>query len=65
MMKTLSQGYMSGGAGYVLSKEALDRFVHRGLPNPHLCKASDSGAEDAEMGKSISKSYNNKRVGQC
>ncbi|XP_049873060.1 glycoprotein-N-acetylgalactosamine 3-beta-galactosyltransferase 1-like isoform X2 [Pectinophora gossypiella] len=47
------QGYMSGGAGYVLSRAALDRFVNKGLPSPHLCKASDTGAEDAEMGKCL------------
>jgi len=49
----IKQGYMSGGAGYLLSKEALVRFVNEGLHAPdEVCKtSSDDGAEDVEMGK--------------
>ena len=49
-------GYMSGGAGYVLSKEALDRFVNRALADKEqvICKTRDhTGAEDVEMGKCL------------
>lgn len=45
------QVYMSGGAGYVLSKEALRRFVVEALPDKKNCSGGTGGPEDLQMGK--------------
>ena len=46
----IQQGYMSGGAGYLLSKAALKKLVVQGLKDPSKCRQDHGGAEDLEMG---------------
>ncbi|KAI6212723.1 hypothetical protein M3Y94_00062200 [Aphelenchoides besseyi] len=46
-------GYMSGGAGYVLSREALKRFVEEALNNTEQCKPNLAKDEDIYMGSCL------------
>ena len=47
------QGYMSGGAGYVLSKKALEEFVTKGINDKtgKMCHQNSKGSEDIELGR--------------
>lgn len=46
---------MSGGAGYVLSKQAVIRFVEEGIPDKSKCRQDADGAEDVEIGRCLEK----------
>ncbi|KAL8567979.1 hypothetical protein ACOMHN_029154 [Nucella lapillus] len=51
----IKQGYASGGAGYVISKEALRRFATKGMRIPRYFKQRILAFEDVEMGNCLMK----------
>ena len=46
----MSGGFMSGGAGYVISRKALDMFA-KIAHDEKKCDFTKSGVEDLTMGK--------------
>lgn len=52
LRKFVNNGYMSGGAGYVLSKESVQRLVTQGFNETNnYCRKDEHGPEDVEIGK--------------
>lgn len=49
------RSYMSGAAGYALSRAAVRKFVTFVIQNPGLCLESDGGTEDARLGACLEK----------
>lgn len=43
-------GFFHGGSGYVMSRNALKKFVTEALPNNNICRPDDRGEEDIELG---------------
>ncbi|XP_023346734.1 glycoprotein-N-acetylgalactosamine 3-beta-galactosyltransferase 1 [Eurytemora carolleeae] len=48
-------GTVSGGAGYLLSRKAVELVVTEAFTNKSLCREQDDGREDAEMAWCLSR----------
>ncbi|XP_052852825.1 glycoprotein-N-acetylgalactosamine 3-beta-galactosyltransferase 1 isoform X2 [Drosophila gunungcola] len=49
----VKEEYMSGGAGYVLSKMALHQLINEGFVNSSICSNRGYGYEDIELGRCL------------
>lgn len=45
---------MAGGAGYILSKESLTRYIEKGM-NEGICNTKKGGNEDSDIGSCLRK----------
>ncbi|XP_075163755.1 glycoprotein-N-acetylgalactosamine 3-beta-galactosyltransferase 1-like [Haematobia irritans] len=52
LMQFIQQGYMSGGAGYVLSKSSLEKFATTAYNNNQVCNHTFK-EEDIQLGKCL------------
>ncbi|CEF70004.1 Glycoprotein-N-acetylgalactosamine 3-beta-galactosyltransferase 1 [Strongyloides ratti] len=55
LTKQIPKGFMSGGAGYILSRSSIKKLVTKGFRNSNICTNKFNGFEDVEMGWCLQK----------